>query len=257
VGVQNRDYLREARPPEPAPVRVWREYPRTLLALLFLGVWQWVQFRRMGDFGAPEWQSMWWLSSEGLRAGHLWTLITASFVHENVLHLALNAVALAWFFGTAEREGRHGWIYLAPVFGVAGNSAAMLVAGTGLAPTAGAEAMALGIGCGLMAHKGRTDAERKTLRWPILVVVAALAWRVLHTGAYWPMMGLMMSGAAGVGLSRLLLQRAIRAEERRVSPAELDALLERVSEVGIDGLAEDERQALEQASNERRRRRGW
>lgn len=257
MGLHDRDYVRDELPPESAPVRLWKQYPRTLIFLAFLTAWQFVQFSRSSNFGAAEWREMWWLSSESLRGGRLWILITASFLHEQVLHLALNGVALAWFCGVAEREKRYGWIYLAPVFGMAGNAGAMLVAGTTLLPTVGAEGMVLGIGCGLMVHKGRTEAARKALRWPLMIAVMVLSWRVIHTGAYWPMMGLMLAGAAGVGLSRLLLQRAIRAEERRVSPTELDALLERVSQVGMDGLSEHERSALDQASAEHRRRRGW
>lgn len=256
MGIHDRDYVRDELPPESAPVRLWRAYPRTIVLLLILAVVQFVQYRR-GAIDPLGWTEVWWLSSEGLRQGRLWTLLTGAFLHEQVLHLALNAIALAWFGSTAEREKRGGWLLLAPVFGVLGNAGVMLAAGGALAPTAGAEGMVMGLGCGLMVHKGRTDAERKALRWPLMIGVVALTWRIVTTGAYWPMMGLMVAGAAGVGVSRLLLQRAIKAEERRVSPAELDALLERVSEVGVGGLSAAERAALDQASADRRRSRGW
>jgi membrane associated rhomboid family serine protease len=76
--------------------------------------------------------------------GDWWRLITAAFLHANLLHIAFNMLALWWFGGPVEQYlGRARFIGLYFVAGLAGSAGALLQAP--LAPTLGASGAIFGI----------------------------------------------------------------------------------------------------------------
>src|SRR5262249_57826104 len=76
--------------------------------------------------------------------GDWWRLITAAFLHANILHLGLNMLALVWLGGPVERYlGHLQYLALYLVSGLAGSAGALLAAPT--SPTVGASGAIFGL----------------------------------------------------------------------------------------------------------------
>ena len=76
--------------------------------------------------------------------GDWWRLITSAFLHENLLHIGFNMLALWWIGGPVEQYlGRTRYIGLYLVAGLAGSAGALLQAP--LTPTLGASGAIFGI----------------------------------------------------------------------------------------------------------------
>jgi len=76
--------------------------------------------------------------------GDWWRLITSAFLHENLLHIAFNMLALWWIGGPVEQYlGRTRYLGLYFVSGLAGSAGALLQAP--LTPTLGASGAIFGI----------------------------------------------------------------------------------------------------------------
>ncbi|HKI91236.1 MAG TPA: rhomboid family intramembrane serine protease, partial [Gaiellaceae bacterium] len=76
--------------------------------------------------------------------GDWWRLITSAFLHENLLHIGFNMLALWWIGGPIEQYlGRARYLGLYFVAGLAGSAAALLQ--TPLTPTLGASGAIFGI----------------------------------------------------------------------------------------------------------------
>jgi membrane associated rhomboid family serine protease len=80
----------------------------------------------------------------GVSHGEWWRLITASFLHASILHLAFNMLALLWFGGPVEEYlGRFRFILLYLVSGLAGSAGALLQNPRGI--TVGASGAIFGV----------------------------------------------------------------------------------------------------------------
>ncbi len=71
----------------------------------------------------------WVLDGPDVKAGGWWRLLTAAFLHENIIHIGLNMLSL-WFIGPAVEHylGRARFISLYLVGGLAGSAGALLQA---------------------------------------------------------------------------------------------------------------------------------
>jgi len=118
-------------------------------------------------------------SGAQLWGGHLWTLVSASFVHYSVLHIGFN---LYWLqdLGRMARE-IFGPARFIVVFGLSGIGGFLLSDVVSGAPTAGASCALFGL-LGAMAtfgwRRGGVDGERikaKMIRWTIIATIFAVA----------------------------------------------------------------------------------
>jgi membrane associated rhomboid family serine protease len=115
----------------------------------------------------------------GVAQGEWWRLITAAFLHANLIHIGFNMLALWWFGGAVEDYlGRSRFLLLYVVSGLAG-SAGALVASNGI--TVGASGAIFGIlGCMLILEwqaTGRLGGNALTL------IVINLAIGFAYNGA--------------------------------------------------------------------------
>lgn len=119
------------------------------------------------------------LSTAGLKAGHVWQLLTFQFLHGGFLHLFFNLLTL-WFFGrpVEERLGSRSFLKLYFISGAAGG---LLQAGLGFIapryfgsiPTFGASA---GI-CGLISAFALIEPLAEIRLWCVLPIKAKhLLW---------------------------------------------------------------------------------
>ena len=196
-----------------------------------------------------------------------WTLLTYAFVHANFVHVALNMLML-WSFGddVARTLGGRRFVlfYLAAAL-VAGGASVFFYQGS----VVGASGALLGV----MYLYGALYPDRRMLFfWLIPMrmgwgvwVIAALDLLATNTGdgvAHWAHLG---GFAAGIVYARLFLRSRLRpsvfsrlaaklrSRGAAAEPIDLDALLRKISERGIDSLTPGERAAL-LAESERRRR---
>jgi membrane associated rhomboid family serine protease len=118
VGVSDRNYMRGRGP---APIAVGASYTVRVLVFLVLvhvayrGAAGWSGRRLEVERWVHEWLL---LSTETLRAGRVWTLLTAACLHKDAMHLALNALGL-WYFGKLVEETLGSAKYLAFVLAAA------------------------------------------------------------------------------------------------------------------------------------------
>jgi membrane associated rhomboid family serine protease len=119
------------------------------------------------------------LSTDGLKAGRIWQLLSFQFLHVGFMHLFFNLLTL-WFFGkpVEERLGSHSFLKLYFISGAVGG---LLQAGLGLLvpryfgniPTFGASA---GI-CGIISAFALMEPEAEIRLWCVLPIKAKhLLW---------------------------------------------------------------------------------
>ncbi len=88
--------------------------------------------------------SQWDLYGYAVANGGWWRLITAAFLHANILHIALNMLALVWLGGPVERYiGPVRYLALYLVSGLAGSAGALILNPN--TPTVGASGAIFGI----------------------------------------------------------------------------------------------------------------
>jgi membrane associated rhomboid family serine protease len=86
----------------------------------------------------------WVLYGPAVANGDWWRLITAAFLHANLLHIGLNMLALVWLGAPVERYlGHLQYLALYLVAGLAGSAGALLATPTGI--TVGASGAIFGI----------------------------------------------------------------------------------------------------------------
>ena len=86
----------------------------------------------------------WVLYGPAVANGDWWRLITAAFLHANILHIGLNMLALVWLGAPVERYlGHLQYLALYLVSGLAGSAGALIATPTGI--TVGASGAIFGI----------------------------------------------------------------------------------------------------------------
>lgn len=137
----------------------------------------------------------------GLAEGQWWRLLTAAFLHANLIHLAMNMLGLWWFGGPLEAAlGRARYLLLYVVSGLAG-SAGALIASPG-AITVGASGALFGLlGAALILERGGTYVFGGGAMG---VIVLNIAFTFLIPGIS---IGGHLGGLAGGALGALALSR--------------------------------------------------
>lgn len=220
---------------------------------------------------------------EALLGGKLWQPFTYMFLHGGLLHIVFN-MFLVWMFGSALEAhwGRRDFLTYYVVCGLGGAVATVLIAFLpfGLVDpevmTIGASAAALGL---LVAY-GMMYPDAVVLLWFILPIkMKYLVWLLAAadliigtttTGdglAHFAHLGGMLTGylylkqdwrlsawrrkAKGEVARRRMAQRARQLEQRledqKAQQERVDAILDKISEQGIDSLSPEERRILEEA----------
>lgn len=230
-----------------------------VLAALSVFVYGLEVFFLTGDGGAGF--SRWALSGQALQEGWWWTAVTHLFLHGNLLHLAVNVLAL-WFVGPEVEMmlGRVRYVVLYLVAGVAGG----LLQTAFSAPTSELVGSS-GAVCGVLlsfttAHPEMplrallffilpVSMKAKTLgRGLIIGSLLCALLRILPQIGHLAHLGGAMAGA-------LLTRWWLPAARPRYRPeARTDELLQRVMDEGIEGLSRDERKALEHLAKRQPRR---
>ena len=198
-----------------------------------------------------------------------WTLLTYAFLHADVVHLALNMVML-WSFGDAVSrtlgDRRFVLFYLA---------AALAAGAASLFFYNGSIVGASGALFGVLYVFGALCPDRRMLffwlipmkmSWGVWVV-AAIDLFATRTGdgiAHWAHLAGFAAGMVYVRaflrskigpawIDRLAARLRSRGKSRREERIDLDRLLEKISERGLDSLTPSERAALLRESERRRR----
>ena len=117
------------------------------------------------------------LITRGWSSRDWWRVVTFSFLHLNVLHLALNTAGLLWLGRIVEsRLGRRVFVAIFVVSGIASGVAGMLL-GPRRLPTTGVAVGASGAVCGLLAAAVivafRREVDRR-LRVPLMTCLVAV-----------------------------------------------------------------------------------
>ncbi|MEX1045717.1 MAG: rhomboid family intramembrane serine protease [Chthoniobacterales bacterium] len=213
--------------------------------------------------------SRWALSGRALQEGMWWTLVTHLFLHGNLLHLAVNVLAL-WFIGP-EVELMLGRVRYAVLYFVSGVAGGLLQTAFS-APTSELIG-ASGAVCGVLLSftTACPEAPLRALLFfilPVSMKARTLGWGLIVVSLLCAVLGILpqighlahLGGAlAGAALTRWWLPVAPPRRRRPTNEAERaadeDELLRRVMEEGgIEGLSRHERKALERLAERRPRR---
>jgi membrane associated rhomboid family serine protease len=219
--------------------------------------------------GGPADLSRWALSGRALQEGQWWTLLTHLFLHANLLHLAVNLLAL-WFIGPEVELmlGRMRYLGLYLVSGMAGGllQTAFAAPASELIGSSGAVSGVL-----LSFTTAYPTMPLRALLFfilPVSMKARTLGWGVIVVSLVCAVLGILpqighlahLGGAvAGAVLTRWWLP--VTAPPPRPAAPEAgraayeDELLRRVvEEGGIEGLSRDERKVLEGLAGRRPRR---
>lgn len=208
--------------------------------------------------------------------GHVWQLFTYMFLHANLIHILFNMLML-WMFGSAVEHAWGGRPFLVYYFvcGLGGALTQWVVSFNSPIPVIGASAAVLGV---ILAY-GLMYPERTILlflvipikmKYFIWLLVAFDLWAGFSSAAngvanFAHLGGMLFGylylkqdwrlGAWGRKLratrARMQMQQnARRAERRRDELVNVDDILDKISEQGIDSLTEQERRILREASRQ-------
>jgi membrane associated rhomboid family serine protease len=156
----------------------------------------------------------------GLAEGQWWRLLTAAFLHANIIHLGMNMLGLWWFGGPLEATiGRARYLLVYLVSGLAGSAGALLA--TPDAITVGASGALFGmLGAALVLERGGTYVFGGGA---LGVIVLNLAFTFLIPGIS---IGGHIGGLVGGALCALALSRFGRGH----------AVYGRLGTIGIAGI---------------------
>jgi membrane associated rhomboid family serine protease len=202
--------------------------------------------------------------------GYLWQLVTYMFLHGGFWHLAVNMFVL-WMFGS-ELERTWGSIQFLKYYfltGVGAGLLSLLIAPASVMPTVGASGAIFGLLVAYaMIYPNRLiyvwffiPVQAKYLALIMGVVEFISTFQMAHDGiAHWAHLGGMVVGFAYLKIASLARGGFATYEKKRirvVSPdksstedlqQEVDRILHKISQFGMDSLSPEERNTLEEAS---------
>ena len=208
--------------------------------------------------------------------GKIWQLATYMFLHGGFVHILFNMLML-WMFGTTIEHqwgGRDFLVYYA-VCGVGGGLADWIMSPTSGAVTIGASGAIFGI---FMAY-ALMYPDREVLLWFVIRVrMKILMWIMIGMGVLFALtnrqdgvahyahlggalfgwlylkadwrMGALGKKLRGERARRVMKANAQREQHRQASRQDIDAILDKINEKGIDSLTEAERRLLDDASKQ-------
>lgn len=272
MGLYDRDYMRDEEPAyrRSRPAKPWSP---TIVILVVLGVVFVLQ--TLLHLKGSIWLELHFaLSLSGIRAGHLWEVVTFQFLHAGFLHLALNGMTLYSFGRFLEVEfGRGRFLALYFISGTAGGIlqmiAAWLLRQPPEIPVVGASAGIAGVlGAFILSYP-----DMRLILFPIPFKIRAwnLLWILLPMsviGTVYPFGGIAHAAhlgglLAGGAFTRWAWKsrpttppplftappaptRAEKAQEDFIA-SEVDPILDKIAKQGIHSLTERERKILETA----------
>jgi len=219
------------------------------------------------------------LSIPGLRRGLIWQPLTYIFLHGGILHILVNGLALYFIGPETERAlGTRRFVLLFLSSGVIGGLGWILISGAGVCVGAsGAIFGVLGAFAALYPHRPVTLLVFYVLpvtmkAWILVLMLAIFELALLTSGrggnvAY---AAHLVGIVAGYGYARMLkgrfpgfhthgvtragwIQRLYERKRKNaaVSAAEIDRILDKLAQKGIQHLTARERKLLEEASRQR------
>lgn len=160
----------------------------------------------------------WSVHAPAVQRGEWWRLLTAGFVHFDVLHLGLNVIGLLWSGQLVERRfGRPRYVLLYVSSLVAGSALAYLTTIESRAVSGGASGAIMGLFGAISVFGMRYWSQREEAAWAVTLVAATLVSGFLnpgvsnaaHLGGFF--VGLVVAAAAGL---RPGLDESIRVAEK-------------------------------------------
>ena len=262
MGVQDRAYMRGRGPPPIAFGTSWTLRFVVLIAAVFVLV------NGAHTWAGQRWERALLLSSDSIREGRVWTLVTAALLHVDAWHLAFNLLGL-WYFGKLVEETIGGARYIvfffaAAVFAFVPYVVASFAAGDAT-PTLGAS----GIVMAMLAFAALRYPGMPWSFWGLPLVLWQLAALYVAIDVFglisrdpgvnhWAHLG---GAAFGWIIHRFGLVPNFRLPRRTAKAArapgpfaegdtrtEIDRLLDKISTRGIGSLSQSEREFLKRNS---------
>lgn len=225
------------------------------------------------------------LSTRGLKAGFLWQPVTYLFIHGGLLHIILNGLVLYFIGPTTERSiGTRQFVILFLLSGVLGGLGWALMTGSERTFCIGASGAVFGV-LGAFAALYPNAPLTVLLFFMVPVTLPAWIWALIFAGSELIAMlrpetgGIAYAAHLAGGLAGYVYTSVVFCEGepfrtwfRRMAwraklgksgfgqdsagpdAAEVDRLLDKVAREGLNSLTPAEREMLERAAEERRRR---
>jgi len=143
----------------------------------------------------------WLLFGPAVAKGDWWRLITAAFLHANILHIGLNMLAVGWLGAPVERFIGHArYLALYLVSGLAGSAGALIATPT--SPTVGASGAIFGILGALLIIEYQATGSLAGQAFTLIVINLAFSFTVSGISVGGHIGGLVGGIAAMLALSR-------------------------------------------------------
>jgi membrane associated rhomboid family serine protease len=156
---------------------------------------------RFGDFRGGSLWANWVLYGPAVANGDWWRLITAAFLHANLLHIGLNMLALVWLGAPVERYlGHFQYLALYLVSGLAGSAGALIATPTGL--TVGASGAIFGIMGALLIIEYQATGNIAGQAFTLIVINLLFSFTVSGISVGGHIGGLLGGIAAALALTR-------------------------------------------------------
>jgi membrane associated rhomboid family serine protease len=156
-----------------------------------------------GMINAPSatFLAKWGLFGPAVANGDWWRLITAAFLHANLLHIGLNMLALVWLGAPVERYlGHLQYLGLYLVAGLAGSAGALIATPTGL--TVGASGAIFGILGALLIIEYQATGNIAGQAFTLILINLAFSFTVSGISVGGHIGGLIGGIAAALALTR-------------------------------------------------------
>lgn len=143
----------------------------------------------------------WVLFGPAVANGDWWRLITAAFLHANILHIGLNMLALVWLGAPVERYlGHLQYLALYLVSGLAGSAGALIATPTGI--TVGASGAIFGILGALLIIEYEATGRLAGQAFTLILINLAFSFTVNGISVGGHIGGLLGGIAAALALTR-------------------------------------------------------
>jgi membrane associated rhomboid family serine protease len=214
VGPRCPDHATQGRPSVRAPVRqrasrrvayIRSDQPFVSYGLIGVNVVVYLisisQAGGMINSPSPVFLTKWGLIGPAVANGDWWRLITAAFLHANIIHIGFNMLAIGWLGAPVERFIGHArYLALYIVSGLAGSAGALIATPLGL--TVGASGAVFGILGALLIIEYQQTGSIAGQAFTLIVINLAFSFTVNGISVGGHIGGLIGGIAAMLALSR-------------------------------------------------------